>query len=341
VTETLKNYPIDRETWPVAEATIRSSFLALKAADAHHHPEFEEEWRRWAASFWSQNWVMSQCVVGEAVAPSEVDEEAEGLSEARDQAERALAEAGELYEGFLRLALSRSLRVDLHHPERHEVTAGLVARAYRAVTAALETPSRWSGEHGFDIMRLLVETQFVLRWMSLQPDDSAFANFQSYGEGKQKLMRLAVDDLVARFSEEVPEELRRLVDTLQKKTGGEWGEQFQEVSLEATFAGRTMRRIAEEAGMLETYQHVYQPASAVAHGEWWVIEDYAMQRCRNPLHLLHRLPSLRLTPVEPRFPTLLVGHLERLVEIALEALGINTTDSDESIDSEAEGRRDD
>ena len=59
------------------------------------------------------------------------------------------------------------------------------------------------------------------------------------------------------------------------------GEEFQDVSLEATFSGISMRQMADEAAMLDVYNLVYQPTSGVVHGEWWAIEDYAMQRCAN------------------------------------------------------------
>lgn len=61
------------------------------------------------------------------------------------------------------------------------------------------------------------------------------------------------------------------------------------MSVESTFTGRTLRQMAEEIGDLDRYRFQYQPASAVAHGEWGTIEDYCLQRCANPLHLFHLL----------------------------------------------------
>jgi hypothetical protein len=58
--------------------------------------------------------------------------------------------------------------MDSYRPARHEVGTGVVARAYRAVRGALETPSRWTGEHGFDVMRVLVESQLGFR----EPNES-------------------------------------------------------------------------------------------------------------------------------------------------------------------------
>jgi hypothetical protein len=76
-------------------------------------------------------------------------------------------------------------------------------------------------------------------------------------------------------------------------TGGEWSEQFQEVSVDSTFAGVSVRQMAEEADLLDEYRHAYQPASGISHGEWWAVEDYAMQRCASPLHFFHQVPALK------------------------------------------------
>jgi hypothetical protein len=74
----------------------------------------------------------------------------------------------------------------------------------------------------------------------------------------------------------------------------------------------------------DEYRHIYQPASSIAHGEWWTIEDYAMQRCMNPLHLFHRIPSLIPEfPVTPAFAELLADRLDALIRQALRSLFVD------------------
>jgi hypothetical protein len=34
---------------------------------------------------------------------------------------------------------------------------------------------------------------------------------------------------------------------------------------------------------------LFAPASSNVHGEWSVIDEYALERCRNPLHMGHRI----------------------------------------------------
>jgi hypothetical protein len=80
--------------------------------------------------------------------------------------------------------------------------------------------------------------------------------------------------------------------------------------------------MAEEVGMLDEYGHVYQSASGITHGEWWAIEDYALQRCQNPLHLFHRLPSLEEFRSEPEFVGTLINFFDRLIDDVVDGLGI-------------------
>src|SRR5665213_4249765 len=108
-----------------------------------------------------------------------------------------------------------------------------------------------------------------------------------------------------------PTEISELAKYVKERAGGDIGDEFQAVSIETTFSGLTMRKMAEQAGMTEVYNHIYQSASGVVHGEWWAIEDYAMQRCMNPLHLMHNIPSLDPGyPIEPRYPRLLAAQLD-------------------------------
>jgi hypothetical protein len=319
--DVLRDYPVNERSRPLAEAILRSGFLALKGSVAELDVERIDDQRRWAASFWQQNWAMTLCSTGEPMIPSEGDPVVPGLVQAREAVKVSLRKAHEIYEGYVEAAMSRELVVNLHRPARHEVACGLVARAYRAVVATLAAPHRWTGEHAADVIRVLVESTWLLRWMGAQEGDSGFERFQAYGAGKRKLTRRHMADLVAKLGDEAPEYLRTATEQLSQKTGGDWGEEFQEVSVEATFAGRTLRQIADELGDLDGYRYEYQPASAVTHGEWWTIDDYCLQRCANPLHLFHLLPSLAPTPVEPKFPEPLLARLERLVDTALSVIG--------------------
>jgi len=169
-------------------------------------------------------------------------------------------------------------------------------------------------------MRILAETRIVITWMDLQ-DPAIYAQYQNYGRGKAKLMRRHLETLIETSGEAVPIDVRELAERLKKKAGGDLGEAFQEVSVDTTFSGLTMRKMAEEAGLMDVYRYLYQPTSGVTHGEWWAIEDYAMQRCVNPLHMVHHIPSFQPEfPIEPMYSRLLVAQLDGIMRQVLAIL---------------------
>lgn len=47
--------------------------------------------------------------------------------------------------------------------------------------------------------------------------------------------------------------------------------------------------------LLDYYRQAYSLASGVAHGEWWSLENHAMERCQNVLHRGHLIPSMSLS----------------------------------------------
>jgi hypothetical protein len=125
-----------------------------------------------------------------------------------------------------------------------------------------------------------------------------------------------------------PALLTEAIRHIENSLGGDWGQEFQEVNLEPTFSGLTVRQMAVDSGLEDEYRHVYQSLSGASHGEWWAIEDCAMQRCMNPLHLFHRVPSF-----DPEFPStagfaeLLARRLSDLIELAQSILFPDPTES--------------
>jgi hypothetical protein len=126
--------------------------------------------------------------------------------------------------------------------------------------------------------------------MASQPAD-IYQRFQDYGSGKAKLYSRILDELPteARIDgyAEALEELENLShnhDVLDLRI----------VDTSDSFAGKSLRVMADECGLLDFYRQAYSVASGVAHSEWWSVETHAMERCLNVLHLGHRIPHLAL-----------------------------------------------
>jgi hypothetical protein len=317
--DVLKVYPRDPDTVQMADSMIRSSFSARKAADYYNDQELERRREAWARRFWSANSRLSPCLIrddaGDDPEPLEAEpppSEAE-LVLGHPVVEAATAE----YVRFLDMLDSTEL--DLHDPRKQEVISGLISRAARATVAMLQAPHMWCGEHGAAHNRLLAETGVLLLWLD-QNGPQSYADYQSYGRGKAKLMKTHMAELAERF-DEPPVRLRESLFKLDKRLGGEWGQELIPVNLDSTFSGKSIRTMAFEVGLEDLYRYVYQPASGVGHGEWWTLEDYALQRCLNPLHRFHWIPSVEpVGQTDPEVASLWVSRLAELVSLASKQL---------------------
>lgn len=313
-------YPRGTTNMAKTDCSIRASFGSMKAMASLNDPGLDERILAWAKDFWAINMRSTPCFLNEDVAPAEQDltpagEKESAEPESVDAVDEVLVEWNRFLDGFLGHS-----ELDLYDPARHEVISGLITRATRAVVAHLRSPHFWGGEHGSALTRLLTETEIILTWMSLNGDDS-YRAYQAYGDGKAKLHGANLAGLAAEFGDNVPEMLTTAIEHLDKKTGGEWGGQFVPVSVDSTFSGKSMRTMAQQSGLEGLYRHVYQGASSVTHGEWWTVEDYSMQRCRNPLHRFHRVPSME--PVggnEPLLARYWIDTVSRLISQALEQI---------------------
>jgi hypothetical protein len=174
-------------------------------------------------------------------------------------------------------------------------------------------------EHGAHIIRALVEVRIYIQWMA-QQDPSIYRVFQEYGAGKAKLY--------ARIMDEVPEEARgpyfeEAIKDLKKLSRNDEVLDHRVVDTRDSFAaGKSIRAMAEECGLIDLYRQAYYMASGVAHSEWWSIETHAMEPCLNVLHGGHLIPSLSLNAGwNVELASSWVDQLYALIRASLQILG--------------------
>jgi len=343
----LMDYPANKAKWPSADSVIRASFGASKAALSFRHAETVTRQEGWAAVFWQHNWRMTKCVPEEdnhdiadesppdAPGDSEVSESSGHSTDLVDQLTQAVAAH---FNRFLIGAMDPMVPVNLMHPEPHEVISGLVSRTARAVLAVVSAPHQWSGEHASGVLRQFAEVTILMHWLA-RHGQSGYAEYKSYGLGKSKLMKSRMEEIARQLQELEVEPQPSLTDAIQhigKRIRDAGGSEFVEVSVESTFSGKSVRQMAIEVDLKELYDQEYNHLSGVTHGEWWAIEDYAMQRCLNPLHRFHWIPSTNpYFPTTPELGHLLVNRLGEVVDLALAQLHQLYGSPDESGDSEA------
>ena len=302
--ELLKTYPNDPTTVSRADTVVRALWSATRGARLAEEAHVYDEAIRWAKVFWGANSMTTRCI-------RRRDLEATGEAYANVQWDNADADAADVLlpnptpptgSGHLRRlamdlvasyveALERA-PARLYDPERQEVHAGLVCRAGREVIVALGSPDLWSSEHGSHVDRTLVEVRVLLEWMCTKADEDIFRRYQEYGMGKAKLY--------SRILDELPDDARtpgydEALEHLDHLSHNDSVIDHRVVDTSDSFAGRSLRAMAEDCGLLDLYRHTYPLASGVAHSEWWSVETHAMERCQNILHRGHLIPSLSIS----------------------------------------------
>ncbi len=268
------------------ESLIRSMYGGCVAA-SEHGVGTESDAVRWAKQFWRSNWKIFPCST-----PSSSRQHAISTSEADQIAERFWEQWSDIHHRFV--AVSKTADPDLYSPERFEVLTGLTAMALRTLARVVRTRALWSIEHGSFSLRQIVESLIVLTWLISRDQDDLYLKFKAYGRGHLKLQKLHLQELLESTADPALE-LQLYYDQLAELVNQDLWEEFQEISLQGSFAGLNTRDMAREVGMEHEYNWVFAPASAASHGEWAYLDMHALDRCQNPLHRWHRIPRGELT----------------------------------------------
>jgi hypothetical protein len=302
----LPRYPFDlnEEERAGVESFLRATFGAISQSDEVHGADR----RAWAQRFWTENGRLFPCLV-----EAEAEEPAGVVADVPDRAledadmtdsdnevggtgpEALGDELGAIWSDFLQ----RSAEVDpgVYDPDRYEVTTGLVAHGLRVAIAVVAHPGTWIGEFSAPLLRSLVEILINLAWLAIaeKTDAAIYAKFKDFGRGHAKLMKLHLEEAADR----IPggsETLEDLVESIADEVNAEVTEELQDISLEATFSGKDLRKMALSAGVEDLYRLGLAPMSSITHSEWPALARYALEYCRNPLHRLHRVPRQSLSP---------------------------------------------
>jgi len=314
--EPLTRYPerVSDDESQRLEAFVRATFLA---AFAFHSDDVagNDVGSEWCRRFWRTNWELYTCIRSEK-------------ADVMSSPDRSTAEA--VFDAFQGTCRDLRLRFeevaprvdpDLFNPDRYEVLTGLVARVVRLAEVAAKAPVLWTSEFGSSLMRAVVEAKIILCWLAIKNDPELYSRFKDYGRGKLKLLKLHMEELVDAL-DEVPQPFMEYLEQLEHEVNADVWEEFQEISLQSTFSGVTLRSMAIEAKLKSDYDLVFSPTSGVAHGDWTTLNRYSLTRCLNPLHLWHRIPDLDATPLAD--PTSMETVLEMAKEIIEEYVKVIT-----------------
>jgi hypothetical protein len=181
--------------------------------------------------------------------------------------------------------ISMKHKYDLYKPERDEILLGLFSRVTRLYVLFCTTPYLWARDITGIILRCLAETAIIFGYLTKVGGEEEFEAFKSYGEGKEKLLMLHLQDtyvgkksLEGKAPEEIAEDL-----------GGGFMPELIDIEL-ADWTKKSERELAIDAGLEEIYRLVFDPTSPDIHGTWISLKNSNLGRCAQPLHRFHRMP---------------------------------------------------
>lgn len=238
----------------------------------------------WAKEFWKTNWKLYDCET--SIEPESMTvKEKTALAKFVKHLESRLQELSKEFS-----EVADTTDPDLYNPSRYEVLSGIVARSLRAVSVAVHDPHIWSTEHGSGLIRSLIEARIVLAWLLKRNDPELFEKFKDYGRGHLKLLKLHLEEYLDKQKQPNPE-LEGYIKALNEEVNWEISEEFQDIRVDANFAGDTnTRKMADEVGLTDDYRFIFAPASSAFHGEWPAVDQFALEVCKNPLHKGHKKP---------------------------------------------------
>jgi len=272
------------------EAVVRSSWMALSAAESMRYPDRET----WPHAFWARCRQLAPCRSAIDKEPLPVSDE-EGpldpealmqLSEFRAVVSALESLGDELHEMQLGIPL------DEHADESSAVLLGFASRLYRLLHDFLERPSAWTPRTSELHLRPIVDARILSAWLMHRNDPGIFAAYREFGLGRLKLLR---EHVRADFGEQPGEDEKEFLAFLDRRVNLERHEWFQPVEL-GSFTRVSPWRMAEETGLSREYNLAYAPYSSENHGEWPAVRDYDTVVCDEVLHCAHRIGAFSASP---------------------------------------------
>ena len=306
--ELLPRYPkqLDEDERERADAFIRATFLAMI------NPDFDEaskERLEWCKQFWRANWDLYACINPPAHSDVDGDESSEEAIRSRV---KELHHSSREIKTRLEHAVF-NINPDLYAPDRYEVLTGMATRAVRLALGAVASPLLWTDEFGSSLMRSVVEAKILIRWLGRQDDYALYTKYKEYGRGRLKLLKLHVEEYIDQL-DDVPAYLEDYLVHLSSEVNTDLWEEFQSIDLDSTFSNVPIRRMAIDVGLKNDYDLVFSPASGSAHGDWTALDRYALSRCRNSLHMWHRIADFdHHVSVDPSGVTFLLTMADDVV----------------------------
>lgn len=183
----------------------------------------------------------------------------------------------------------------------HEVIGGMLAREATLAKDVARAPALWTGHSAPILLRAMADVYINIAWLLLDPIERC-RKFILFGLGQAKL-ELEHRRMQIGAREPTPQEAAML-EASERWIDSQRVGCLLDVDL-GKWSSMSVRQMAEEAGCIDFYNHVYTPFSACAHSMWRHVARYDLRECGNPLHRHHRCPTSET--LDPDFQYLMLA----------------------------------
>lgn len=195
--------------------------------------------------------------------------------------------------------------VKLYDSEIYEAVGGLMARQATLSIQFASSPLVWNAHIAPTIMRCMMDALITVKWILKDPETRA-RKYVLYGLGQQKLY---IENMQARDDAEDPA-IANLVCRMKEWLSSQRRDALTEVNV-GSWSEVTTRKMAQECGLDDLYKFDYTQFSGAAHNMWHHVSCFNLKSCVNPLHNLHKVPTIAECPIDLSFMVQSADHLEQ------------------------------
>jgi hypothetical protein len=169
---------------------------------------------------------------------------------------------------------------DFQAPELFNVVTALLARQATLAIEMASAPQLWNGHSAPLFLRAMTDVHITLSWILLDARTRA-RQYIDHGLG-QAVLALQHQKKEMESAHIDSKEMEEVIRAEEAWINGQKWSFLVDVNIGA-WSGKTTREMAEEAGILEFYNHAYTPFSQCAHSTWFHVGRYNSGPSESPL----------------------------------------------------------
>jgi hypothetical protein len=202
---------------------------------------------------------------------------------------------------------------DFRAPEVFNVVTALLARQATLAIELASAPQLWNGHSAPLFLRAMTDVHITLSWILLDATTRA-RQYIDYGLGQAVLALEHKKKSLETADEESKGMVEEFIAAQEAWINAQRWTFLVGVNIGA-WSGKNTRQMAEEAGILDFYNHVYTPFSQCAHSTWYHVGRYNSGPSDSPLTRQIWMPCIAEAPTDVWNLNLAAKYLDKTFNV--------------------------